>query len=284
MNPRRILIGVCLTLLLTWPLAAIALPRAAAVPGGIAVIPLTSDAAEPEPAEVRYDGRRVLTVRSDGRWFALVGIPLSATAGAHRVVVADDAGPRDVAFVVTEKQYAEQRLNVAPKMVDLDAETLARVRAETPRIRKALRHWSGTLLADQARLDSPVEGPFSSPFGLRRFFNDQPRKPHSGLDIAAPEGTPIHAPATARVIDAGDFYFNGNTVFLDHGRGLVTMYCHLQAIDVKPGDRLNAGERIGRVGQTGRVTGAHLHWAVALNGHLIDPMLFLNTQGDANTP
>ncbi|MGB5679062.1 MAG: M23 family metallopeptidase, partial [Gammaproteobacteria bacterium] len=118
----------------------------------------------------------------------------------------------------------------------------------------------------------------SSVFGLRRFFNEQERNPHTGLDIAAPEGTDIKTAADGIVIEAGDFFFSGNMVYVDHGQGLISLYAHLSRIDVKPGDSLRRGDILGAVGQTGRVTGAHLHFAVIANGVLVDPLYFLPKQ------
>ena len=250
-----------------------ALPRANVVPGGVAIIDLGS-ASDPEP-EARWNDRRVLTIVDGGRRKAIVGIALATKPGQYELEVRSGSGPASkIPLKVVDKKYVEQRLKVKPGQVDLSPENAARVEVEQKRIRESLDSFSSRLPSTFA-LRQPVTGPRSSSFGLRRFFNDQPRNPHSGMDFAAPTGTPILAPADGVVLDVGDFFFNGGTVFLDHGSGFVTMYCHLSAWDVKPGDVVKAGQPIAKVGATGRVTGPHLHFGVTLNGASVDPALFL---------
>ncbi len=255
------------------PVLAQALPRAERVPGGVAVIALGPAS---QPPQARYDGRRLLVTQDAGQWYALVGLSLDAKPGQHSIEVERDKGQRQqIAFTVTDKAYDTQRLTIKDKRkVEPNAADLERIRKESARIGAALTRFTpSTAVATDFR--QPTEGIRSSSFGSRRIFNDQPRKPHSGMDIAAAEGTPIVAPAAGTVIDSGDFFFNGNTVFLDHGQGLITMYCHLSRIDVQAGDTVAAGTVIGAVGKTGRVTGPHLHWGVSLNNARVDPALFL---------
>jgi len=207
---------------------------------------------------------------------AIIGLPLTTKPGRYFLTVTDQQGKiKNLGFQVEDKHYEEQHITIKDKRkVNPEKRDMERITRESKRINAALRHWSPE--ADVViEFRKPVNGPTSSPYGLRRFFNEQPRKPHSGLDIAAPEGTPIRAPAPGTVLDTGDFFFNGNTVLLDHGQGLVTMYCHMSKIGVKPGQAVNTGDPLGEVGMTGRVTGPHLHWGVSLNDARIDPLLFL---------
>lgn len=250
------------------------LPEGSAVPGGVAVVEVAArSTARPT---VRHLDRPVM-VRAQGEaWVAVVGIALAANpAQTHTLEVhTADGATRRVPFRLTAKAYAEQRLKVAPGKVDLSPADLARHERERLRSAEIVATWS-TLDPGSLRMLQPVPGRRSGSFGLRRVFNDQPRKPHGGMDIAAPTGTPITAPLPGRVLDTGDYFFNGGTVWLDHGGGLLTLYCHLSAIDVKSGDTLRTGDRLGAVGATGRVTGPHLHWGVLLNRTMVDPALFL---------
>ena len=249
--------------------AALAAPDHSPWPGGIAVVEVGSaSAAAPE---VYFGDRPVLVMRRGDSWQAVVGVPLDH--GTKPLTLR--AGGDVLTIDVTEHAYREQRLTVKNQSyVSPDQAQLDRIGRERKVIDAALGNFRA-MDVDGVDLDQPVAGPRSSSFGLRRFFNDQPRSPHKGMDIAAPEGEPIVAPREAVVTATGDYFFNGNTVILDHGQGFVTMYCHLSSIDVKEGQRVSTGEMIGKVGATGRVTGPHLHFGAYLNGTAVDPALLL---------
>jgi len=248
-------------------------PRALPVPGGIARLPLGAAAAKPSA----QDGELPLLVLGDAAgWTALVGIPLAAQPGMARISVrpAQGGAARDVVYTIAPKRYREQQLKVAPGHVDLSPEDQARYQRERVHLAAVMATFTEPP-PEAMQMRVPVPGRRSSSFGLRRVFNGQARSPHSGMDIAAGTGTPVVAPLAGRVIDTGDYFFNGSTVWLDHGGGLLTMVCHLSSIDVKVGDLLKAGERYAAVGATGRVTGPHLHWSVMLNRAMVDPALFI---------
>ena len=258
-----------MSLLACLPVQAQDLPQERAVPGGVAWVDLGAAAKRPD---VRVGEVSVLVVGDPKHWTAVVGIPLSATPGFKTLTVNGESST--LTYTVKPMKYAEQRLKVAPGKVDLSAVDLARHDLERMHHAQIIATRTDTPPA-VLRLRAPVPGPQSSSFGLRRVFNGQSRNPHSGMDIAAATGAPVTAPAAGRVIDVGDYFFNGKTVWLDHGAGLLTMYCHLSDISVRVGDELAAGQTLGAVGSTGRATGPHLHWSVSLNRAMVDPALFL---------
>ncbi|MFO1312806.1 MAG: peptidoglycan DD-metalloendopeptidase family protein [Burkholderiales bacterium] len=276
---RRWIAGAALLAACAVALAAIPLPEESLVPGGVALVPLAGPLED--PPRVSVDGAPAMVLREGDRWLAVIGIPLDAAPGKLAVdVTRREAMPATVEIAVKPKQYVMQKLRVSPGMVDLAPSDLERVKRERPVLVAAFATFSEAP-PDTLRLLQPVPGTRSSSYGLRRVFNGKPRSPHTGMDIAAPTGTPVIASARGKVLLADGFFFGGNMVVLDHGQGLVTMYGHLSAIDVKAGDVVDAGRVIGKVGATGRATGPHLHWGVSLNQTMVDPALFLPSGGTA---
>ena len=256
-------------------LALVSVPGAAVEhaprPGGIAIIDVGfADGARPV---VVYRNNLALIFEKSDRYYAAVGLPLDVEADtAIEISVNDEIRTLNV----VPHQYTEQRLTVQNKeYVSPGKEALERIGRERKEIDAALNGFR-VINVEEPALGPPVDGPRSSSFGLRRFFNDQPRSPHKVMDIAAGEGTPVEAPAEGIVVATGDYFFNGNTVIVDHGQGLVTMYCHLSAIDVAVGDGVDRGDVLGKVGATGRVTGPHLHFGTYLGGTAVDPALLLS--------
>ena len=248
-------------------------PDDSRVPGGIARLSLGPASARPT---LSFNDAPVLVLGDMIEWTAIIGIPLSTTPGQYPLQVQADSQAREKSFTVTDKKYVEQRLKVSPKTVDLSPEDNARYEREAAHLKTVMATLSQPLpMTSSLRMQVPVPGRRSSSFGLRRIFNGQSRNPHSGMDIASPTGTPVKAPLPGKVIDVGEYFFNGGTVWLDHGGGLLTMYCHLSQMDCKVGDMIQAGQAFCKVGATGRVTGPHLHWSVMLNRAMVDPALFI---------
>lgn len=264
--------SVALLLAAAFAARALAIPQHSPWPGGIAVLRIPGM----ERPTVTVDGNNALVLDVDGEWLAVIGIPLDQAApGTMTAIVSAPHEPaREIEFDIRQNDYEEQHLNVDRKYVDPNPEQLERIFAERDIINAALTNWRDATLS-AISLDAPVGGRRSSSFGLRRFFNGEPRSPHKGMDIAAVTGTEIKAPMDGMVTATGDYYFNGNTIIIDHGQGFISLYCHLSEIDVQEGERVAAGTVIGKVGATGRVTGAHLHFATYLNGTAVDPALLL---------
>jgi murein DD-endopeptidase MepM/ murein hydrolase activator NlpD len=247
------------------------LPQDSRVPGGLAVISLDPSNAK---KEITFKGQKIWQLSdTDNNHWAVIGIPLNQKVGEVSYKIENE----NHVFTITDKAYREQYITVKRKHSNPPADQIKRIQKESRLSRAAFTTFSDAHHSNRYQgFLKPAQGPTSSPFGLKRFFNKQARRPHSGIDIAAPRGADIIAPAAGEIILTGHFFFNGNSIFIDHGQGLVTMYCHMDTLERKQGDIVKAGEVIGKIGSTGRATGPHLHWTVSLNNSRIEPLLFLS--------
>ena len=247
-------------------------------PGELVVLTV---AARKEVADVhaRAFDRELPTFRVDSRtWKILVGIDLETSPRTYPVDIV--AGEQTAAIrathplLVVARQFRTRRLTVDPAFVNPPPETLERIRHESAQLNELWSHsstsrlWAGPFVR-------PVPDEANSAFGTRSILNGEPRSPHGGADFISPTGTPIKAPNAGRVVLAEDLYYTGNTVVLDHGLTLFSLFAHLSESNVKVGDTVAAGDVVGKVGATGRVTGPHLHWTVRINGARIDPLSLL---------
>ncbi|MBN2125260.1 MAG: M23 family metallopeptidase [Deltaproteobacteria bacterium] len=216
-----------------------------------------------------------------GEWRGFIAADLRTRPGTYPLVVRIPPSGREARcpIRILEKDYGVRRLTLPKKMVDLDAETLKRVHEES-RVMKDLWEmpiceplWTGPFLR-------PVPGDVVGPFGRRSIINEQPRSPHSGVDLRGESGTPVMAANGGRVVLTSDHFFSGNSVVIDHGGGIYSMYFHLREIAVKQGQEVDKGQVIGLVGATGRATGPHLHWGIRINGARVDPLQFTEVSGE----
>ena len=247
---------------------AFALPQDSRRAGGIAIIPISKTM-----TNITYQGKPVLVVNGINSMNQIVfGIPLSAPLGTLQLESSN--GPINIE--VKPYKYAEQRLSVKNQdYVNPQQEQLDRYAVEAKEQNEVYTSFTPAQWDTFPNFIRPTSGKFSNSFGRKRFFNGEERAPHSGLDIPAPVGQKVIAPAAGKVVATGNYFFNGNTVMIDHGQGLISMFCHLSKINVAVGQQLKQGEILGLVGKTGRVTGPHLHWGMSLNNARIDPQLFL---------
>ena len=253
--------------------AGVALPASTPPQGAhgtIALIPLDNVGI----TNVVFQEKPQLIIRN----VAIVGIPLFMKSGEQNVQVNyQDGRTEEVAIKVLDRTYPEERITVTDQeQVSPSAANLERIRTEAARMRAAYNLFTAQP-TDLLPIIQPVEGRNSGVFGSRRFFNDQPRNPHSGIDWAAPTGTPIKNPAPGTVVVVGEFFFNGKTVLIDHGGGFISMMCHMSEMLVTEGEQIERGQVIGKVGTTGRSTGPHLHWTISLSGERTDPAVFMAT-------
>ena len=211
---------------------------------------------------------------TDTSWRALIGIDLERHPGTYPVI-AEGAGSQVLRanrdLIVVRRQFPQRVLKVAPDYVNPPPDLLARIRTEAEFMTAVYGH-SASEPAWETGVQRPVADVANSSFGTRSVFNGEPRSPHAGTDFLSPAGTPIHAPAGGHVVAARELFFTGNTIVIDHGLGVFSMLAHLSRIDVREGDAVNAGDVVGLVGATGRVTGPHLHWAMRVGPARVDPL------------
>ena len=210
------------------------------------------------------------------QWSGLVGIDLETKPGRYSLkatvtFVDGKTIELEQAFQVLPRTFPVQRIQVEEKYVTLDPKAEKRAEEEAKKL-KAIWETSTPRKLWQGSFLSPVATQLTSGFGRRRIVNNQPRNPHSGVDLKATVGTPIKAANAGQVVLAENLYFSGNTVVLDHGLGLYTFYAHCSTMAVSPGDAVTRGQVIAKVGATGRVTGPHLHWACRLNEARVNPL------------
>lgn len=245
--------------------------------GAVVTLVVRSDAPLASAVLTGENGRVALENDGSGRVFrGLVGVDFEAKTGAERfeAEATDACGTAHRATIdlrVRAGGFPSQRLTLEPKYVEPPESEKERIESDKEKVARVWRapdegrRWRGAFAL-------PVPGTTAGAFGARRVLNGETKSRHSGVDMAAPEGTAVLAAAPARVALAEDLYFSGGTVILDHGGGLFTTYFHLSRIDAKVGDVVAAREPIGAVGKTGRATGPHLHWGAKLHGQRVNPL------------
>jgi biotin carboxyl carrier protein len=240
---------------------------------------------EGNPAEVAVTifGKRLQAFQqAPGRWRALAGIDLDQKPGDYPATVEarfeHTTVRRTKQIVVRPKRFPTRTLTVSPDFVNPPPAAQAQIERDTVFLRDLHEHpaperlWRGPFVR-------PVPDAANSRFGTRSVFNGEPRSPHGGADFSSPLGRPVKAPNAGRVVAARELYFAGNVVIIDHGLGVFSMLAHLSRIDVHEGDEVRAGEIVGLVGATGRVTGPHLHWSLTVSGARVDPLSALALLG-----
>ena len=250
-------------------------------PGELVVLTIMPPAGS-DSVQIRAFDHDVPAFRTGDRtWEALVGIDLDVHQGRYAVSVTAGAARAVHELVVEKRTFPTRRLKVDEAFVTPPPSEQARIEREAALLAatwKAVspeRLWNGPFVR-------PVAEPANSAFGTRSIFNGKPRNAHGGADFLSPAGTPVHSPNAGRVVIARSLYFSGNTIIVDHGLGLFSMFAHLSVMDVREGERVNTGQVVGKVGATGRVTGPHLHWTVRAANARVDPLSLLAVLGTAS--
>jgi murein DD-endopeptidase MepM/ murein hydrolase activator NlpD len=282
---QSILILVTALLLVQAPAPIAISARARSLrPGEVVVLSIAAPIASKDVRVRAFD--KDLAAYEDGdTWRAIVGVDLDVQPGTHRVTVesgdAENVARGTYDLKIVPRTFRTRRLTVNPAFVTPPASELPRIERESALLAAA---WEASAMRRlwTTAFVRPVPQAANSAFGTRSIFNGEPRNAHGGADFRSPAGTPIRAPNAGRIAVARSLYFSGNTVVIDHGLGLFSTLAHLSRIDVEEGEMVTSGERVGLVGATGRVTGAHLHWAVRAGEARVDPLSLLAVLGQGH--
>lgn len=237
-------------------------------PGDIAIVRVTNTAG---PVEGSFNGKQLHFNPEKKSFNAVIGIDLNTEPGTYPLEATINGKKIIKNIKIAKKKYPLQRLTLPEDMVVLSPENEARVERDQQKTAAiwpvdSPRVWKGTFI-------NPLPGKeIGTVFGVRRIINDIPKNPHSGVDVTAEEGEPVRAPNDGVVVFADDLFYSGNSLIIDHGQGIYTMFFHLSKINVRNGQAVMKGEVIALVGHTGRATGAHLHWGVRIQGAKVDPL------------
>jgi murein DD-endopeptidase MepM/ murein hydrolase activator NlpD len=236
-------------------------------PGDILLVTLSGATGT---VEGTFNGKTIYFNPSEKSYKAIVGLDLLSEPGKYDLKINSNGSSLRRQVKVTKKAYRTQRLKMPKDMVELSPENEARAEREGQKMaaiwpNQTERLWSGNFI-------NPREGKIGTEFGVKRLMNDIPKNPHTGVDVVAEEGEEVHAPNNAIVALVDEQFFSGNSVILDHGQGIYTMFFHLSKVLVQPGQQVKKGDVIGLVGATGRASGAHLHWGVRVQGARVDPL------------
>jgi len=251
-----------------------------AIQGDVAHVTLA--ASDEAPSLYCFGSKWPVKADGNGQWQGWIGVDLKQKPGPYQILWKGSEGQVSQQLEVLKGEFRISHIQVARKMAVFDKPTLTRIRSEVT----ALKATYGIKVdaAPAISMDGmPIKGIISTPFGAQRYVNGEPRSPHSGLDIAAPAGTPVHAPLAGKVLLVAAMYLNGNTVAIGHGNGLVSVYSHMRSTAVHEGDWLDVGSLIGKVGATGRATGPHLHWGIRFYNARVNPDSLLKHAAQARS-
>ena len=228
--------------------------------------------------DLYINNQKIIKWSDSNKYYLVYGIPYATNYGYKELVVKNQSNNiiKNIHLDIVDKKYDIQRINVNKKFIEPDMATIEKIKKDSKELNKARGIWIDN--NPDLFFISPVEGTVTGRFGTRRYYNGKEGRYHNGYDIAAPIGTTIISPSSGKVILIGDFFYNGKTIIIDHGRGLKSLMIHLDDILVQNDQKIKKGQIIGKVGSTGKSTGPHLHWSVLMNNAYIDPELLLNRQ------